>query len=584
MRSSDPLISAFALLRPRVPRLLLAIGLGVLSLASALGLIALSAWLITRAWQMPPVLELTVAVVAVRALAISRGVFHYCERLASHDTALRAAGSARERMYAVLAGGRLDTVMRRHSGELLTRLGADVDHIADALVRGIIPIAVAAVLAVASTTTVAVISPEASGVMAACLLVAGVVAPWLTARAVRAEEAAALQHHSARDIATMTALEHGPELRVNGRLDPFIEECQRQQRDWGQAADRGAAPAAVASAMPIAAIGVTVVGAVIAGIALANAVAPTTVAVLMLVPLAAFEASSALPSAAVVLTRARLAAARLGELTDEQPPQVHPDVGPSPRRAAELAAVDLRSGFSPSHAGDRIGVTLPPGARAAVTGPSGSGKTAFLMTLAGLLPPVDGEVTLDRCPLPSIDEHDLLRRVGYFAEDAHVFSTTVRDNLLVARGDCTDDELTDALDRVGLRGWLETLPERLNTVLIGGAQAVSAGQRRRLLLARAVVSDVAIVLLDEPTEHLDADDADPILGALLDPACGLFGPERTVVIATHHLATSCPARWVRKLALAEWAPPTAAAVNGHSRLNGNLEVQQCCLWRFDELP
>jgi ATP-binding cassette, subfamily C, bacterial CydC len=95
--------------------------------------------------------------------------------------------------------------------------------------------------------------------------------------------------------------------------------------------------------------------------------------------------------------------------------------------------------------------------------------------------------------------------------------------------------LIDALDRVGLRRWLDALPDGLATVLTGGAQAVSAGQRRRLLLARALISPAAIVLLDEPTEHLDADDAEPVLDALLDPAGGLFGPERTVVVATHHL-------------------------------------------------
>lgn len=534
MRSSDPLVSALRLLRPRIPRLLLAIGFGVLSLGGALALMALSAWLITRAWQMPPVLDLTIAVVAVRALAISRGVFHYCERLASHDTALTAAGRARERIYAMLAGGRVDTVMRRHSGELVTRVGADVDHVADALVRGIVPIGVAAVLAVSAVAAVAMMSPGAAVVLAVCLVAAGVIAPWLAARAVTAEEAAALQHHSARDVSTMIVLDHGPELRVSGRLDEWIVECERQQRDWGRAVDRAAAPAAIASAMPIAAIAVSVLGAAVAGIGLANAVAPTTVAVLMLMPLAAFEAITALPSAAVVLTRARLAARRLNELAGPEPP-VRLHVAPLQHHPGGLAAIDLRCGFSASTSTEPLTLTLPPGARATVSGPSGSGKTTLLMTLAGLLPPREGTVTLDGRPVQSIDEQELVGRIGFFAEDAHLFATTVRDNLLVARGDCTDDELIDALRRVGLRRWLDGLPDGLATVLIGGAQAVSAGQRRRLLLARALLSRVPIVLLDEPTEHLDANDVGQILNALLDPAGALFGSDRTVVVATHHI-------------------------------------------------
>jgi ATP-binding cassette, subfamily C, bacterial CydC len=532
VRSPDPLLSALALLRPRTGRVALAIVLGALSLGSAVALIAMSAWLITRAWEMPPVLQLTVAVVTVRALAISRGVFGYCERLASHDTALRASGTGRERIYERLACGPVDRVVRRRSGELVTGVGADVDHVADALVRGFIPFGVAAMLACAGTAVIAVISPAAAVAMAACMLVAGLIAPWLAARAARGEEAAALRHQAARDAAALAALEHADELRVSGRLDAVIAECHRQQSDWGSAADRAVKPSAIATALPTAATGVSLLAAVVWGIALTGTVAPTTVAVLMLVPLAAFEAFTALPAAATALTRARIAARRLNDLAG---PAVQPQRGLSVATpgAGELAALGLRCGHSPHTGGDPITVTLAPGARAVVTGPSGAGKTVLLMTLAGLLPPVHGVVTLDGQPLQSISEADLVRRVGFFAEDAHVFATTVRDNLLVARGDCGDDEIVDALDRVGLHRWRSGLPDGLATVLIGGAQAVSAGQRRRLLLARALLSPAEIVLLDEPTEHLDIDDAEPMLAALLDPAGGLFGRDRTVVVATH---------------------------------------------------
>jgi ATP-binding cassette subfamily C protein CydC len=180
-------------------------------------------------------------------------------------------------------------------------------------------------------------------------------------------------------------------------------------------------------------------------------------------------------------------------------------------------------------------VDLAPGARLAVTGASGSGKTTLLMTLAGLLPPVHGRVTLDGIDLQDLREGELRRAVSFFAEDAHIFATTVRDNLLVARGDCDDEELTMAVDAVGLGPWLAGLPEGLSTVLTAGAQAVSAGQRRRLLLARAVLSPAGIVLLDEPTEHLDAADADNVLHALLGDEPRLLSADKTVVVATHHL-------------------------------------------------
>ncbi len=480
------------LLRPRLSRLLMAVVLGVLSLGSALALAGISAWLITRAWQMPPVLDLAVAVVAVRALGISRGVLGYCQRLASHDTALRAAASTREALYRRLAEAPADVAMRLHSGELVTRIGASVDELSDVLVRAVLPIAVAAVLSVAAVAVIAVISPGAAAVLTVCLLIAGVAAPWLAVRAVTAAEDIAAQHHSGRDIAAMLALEHAPELRVSGRLDAVIAESDSRHRDWGGASDRAAAPAALAAAAPTAAVGISVLGAIVAAIGIADTVAPMTVAILMLLPLSAFEATTALPAAAVQLTRSRIAVRRLRDLTEPN------------------AAMRMRPPVTP--------VALEPGARLAVTGPSGTGKTTLLMAMA---------------ENPS--------EAAFFAEDAHLFATTVRDNLLVARGNADDDELRNALRQVGLGDWLEGLPDGLSTVLVGGAAAVSAGQRRRLLLARALLSTTPTVLLDEPTEHLDAADGARLLNELLTPGA-LFPAERTVVVATHHLPDDvvCP--------------------------------------------
>lgn len=538
MRRSDPLRPAIAsLLRPRLPRLLAGIALGVLSLGSALALAGVSAWLITRAWQMPPVLDLSVAAVAVRAFAISRGVLHYCERLVTHDAALHAAGTARAQIYRRLAGGDAAAAVRLHSGELVARVGADVDELANVLVRAVVPIGVAVVLALAATAVIAAISPPAAAVLAACLLIAGFVAPRLASRAAVTQEDVARQHHSERDTAAMIALEHAPELRVAGALPAVIAESRRRQRAWGEALDAAARPAAIAEAMPTAAIGASVLGAVVAGIALAPAVAPTTLAILMLLPLSAFEAMTPLPAAAVQLTRSRLAARRLLDLIGVDHPQAPKTSVHAPANPVGLGwlSADVRSGHPHGLRSTHVTLDLPPGSRLAVTGASGSGKTTLLMTLAGLVPPMEGAVTLDGVELSRFDEADLRSAISFFAEDAHIFATTVRDNLLVARGDCRDDKLAATLEAVGLSRWLAGLPEGLSTVLTGGAQALSAGQRRRLLLARAVIAPAGIVLLDEPTEHLDAGDAERVLRDLLSPDAGLISADRTVVVATHHL-------------------------------------------------
>ena len=544
MPRSDPLLAAFTLLRPRLPRILAAIALGVLSLGSALALAGVSAWLITRAWQMPPVLDLSVAVVAVRTFAISRGVLHYCERLATHDTALRAAGTARAQIYSRLARGPAGAAVRLHSGELVARVGADVDDLANVLVRAAVPIGVAAVLGLAATAVVAAISPPAAAVLAICLLIAGFVAPRLAGRAAALQEEVARQHHSDRDTAAMIALEHAPELRVAGALPDVIAESQRRQHAWGDALDAAARPAAIAEAVPTSAIGASVLGAVVAAIGLAHTVAPTTLAVLMLLPLSAFEAMTPLPAAAVQLMRSRIAARRLLDLAPARPNPSENSASAPPAGTGRLS-VDMCSGHVDAARPTRADLDLSPGARLAVTGASGAGKTTLLMTLAGLLPPLDGRVLLDGTDLSQFDEDELHRAISFFAEDAHIFATTVRDNLLVARGDCPDDELMAALDAVGLGPWHAGLPEGLSTVLTGGAQALSAGQRRRLLLARALISPARIVLLDEPTEHLDAMDAERVLCELLGPNSRLMSPKRTVVVATHHLPSGIGCRELR---------------------------------------
>lgn len=531
------------LLSPRLPRLLLAIVLGACSLGSALALAGVSAWLITRAWQMPPVLDLSVAVVAVRTFGISRGVLGYCERLASHDVALRSAGNARVEIYQRLARGPLNNGTHLRSGDLLGRVGSDVDALSDVLTRALVPIGVAVLLAVAAVSVIGTISGTAAAVLAVCLLFAGVIAPWLAARAAQAQESVATTLRSRRDSATLIALDHAAELRVAGRLASVIAEAEREHHDWGRAMDRAAVPAAAAVAAPAAATAVSVLGAVIIGIGLSDMTAPTTLAVLMLLPLSAFEATGALPAAAIALTRARLAAARLLDLCTSPPGTSPPGLSPPDTSPAALAgaitprlcASGLQAGHPDSRIGQRVDLDLAPGARFAITGESGAGKTALLMTLAGLIPPISGSVTIEDRPLRSVAESELRSYVCYFAEDAHLFTTTVRDNLLVANGGCTDGQLVEVLGRVGLSDWLMGLPDGLSTVLEGGAAAVSAGQRRRLLLARVLICPSRIVLLDEPTEHLDINDAAAVLTDLLDPLGGLVEPSRTVVVATHQL-------------------------------------------------
>ncbi|MBE5460100.1 thiol reductant ABC exporter subunit CydC [Mycobacteroides abscessus] len=533
-RTSDPLRHWLFALHVRPARLAMAVMFGVLALGSALGLAGLSAWLITRAWQMPPVLDLSVAVVAVRALGISRGIWRYCERLAGHDIALRGAATVRTHVYARLTGG---PAGRLRKGAVLERIGTDIDELAETVVRSIIPAAVAAVLGIAATAVIALISIPAAAVMACALLVADVLAPALAARAARARETRGARARALHSETAVEILDHAPELRVGGLLPHQLEMARRRRREWAAAQDQAAAPAAWSAAVPTIAVGMASVGALAAAVELANHVAPTTLAILVLLPLAAFEASTALTAAAVGIARSRASARHLHELASDS--QVTEPVDVMPPSAAAGAAVECSELHW--HTGNSISgplsFRLPAGARMAVTGASGIGKTSLLTTLAGLTRSVSGTIRIHNDALADLPAAELPGLIRFFAEDAHLFATTVRDNLLVARGDAPDGDLVDALSVAGLGPWLESLPQGLDTMMTAGAGSVSGGQRRRILLARALLSQVPVLLLDEPTEHLDGHDSDSILRKLLNANSSLLAG-RTVVVATHHLPDS----------------------------------------------
>ncbi|GAA4659985.1 thiol reductant ABC exporter subunit CydC [Gordonia humi] len=538
MRASDPLIRAleFAGLRRTTP--LVAILLGAGGALSALGLAALSAWLITRAWQMPPVLYLSVAVTAVRALGISRALFRYLERLATHDVALRAMGTARARIYRVLATGAPEAAVRADRGALLARTADDVDEIGDAVVRGLVPMAVGGVTGIAAVAIMAVVSPLSAIVLAVALLISGVLAPRLGARAsVRAVVDGARARESVGTSVT-GLLWHGAELAVAGRRRSALAALRSADVDHARAVDDAAARQAGAASLTPFALLVSVVAAAVIAVDLASGapgslmeatssdgvLTPMLLGVLILLPLSSFEETGALTDAAIAWERGRRSAARVMALVDAAGPErtvADPVFDPRP---ATLTVAALQWGHErPLGPADGLDLRLRPGDRLAVTGPSGAGKSTLGLTLAGLLEPLSGSVVTEPGELSTC--------AAYFPEEGHLFSTTLRENLRVARGDVTDDEIVDALREVGLGRWIDALPDGLDTELAGAA-AVSGGQRRRILLARALVHDARIVVLDEPTEHLDADDATELLGRICARE-GMFGSDRVVVVITH---------------------------------------------------
>ncbi|HEY0119459.1 MAG TPA: ATP-binding cassette domain-containing protein, partial [Cellulomonas sp.] len=182
-----------------------------------------------------------------------------------------------------------------------------------------------------------------------------------------------------------------------------------------------------------------------------------------------------------------------------------------------------------------VDLDIAPGQAVAVVGPSGAGKTTLLLTLAGLLPPAAGTLRIGGDDPAVLSPPERASRVVVTTEDAHVFGTTVLENLRVARGDVTPDEASSALAAVGLDGWLAALPDGLDTLLGPDARTVSGGERRRLLLARALLARARLLLVDEPAEHLDPATADALVTALLAGPRAAGGAARGIVLVTHRL-------------------------------------------------
>ncbi|MFF8572891.1 thiol reductant ABC exporter subunit CydD [Streptomyces sp. NPDC015408] len=517
-------------------RLTLGLLLGSLALGSAVGLMATSGYLISRASEQPPVLYLMVAVTATRAFGIGRAVFRYAERLVTHDAVLRMLADTRVAVYRRLERLAPAGLRRTRRGDLLSRLVADVDTLQDYWLRWLLPAGGAVVVSAASVGFTAWLLPEAGAVLAAGLLAAGVGVPLVTGAVARRAErrlapARGVLATRVADLLTGTA-----ELTVAGALPGRAAEARRADGTLTRIVSRAATATALGDGLTALISGLTVAGAALVG---AQAVADgrlagVAMAVVVLTPLAAFEAVLGLPLAVQYRQRVRRSAERVYEVLDAPEPVREPE---TPRQAPSSPFPVVLRGLAARHAGqDRdalagLDLTLAEGRRVAVVGPSGSGKTTLAQTLLRFLDADAGSYTLAGVDAYALAGDDVRRLVGLCAQDAHLFDSSVRENLLLARKDATEGELRDALARARLLEWADSLPDGLDTLVGAHGARLSGGQRQRLALARALLADFPVLVLDEPAEHLDLPTADALTADLLAATEG-----RTTLLITHRLA------------------------------------------------
>ncbi|GAA0282647.1 hypothetical protein GCM10009539_83310 [Cryptosporangium japonicum] len=514
-------------------RLVLAGGLGAGALGCSVALLATSGWLISRASQQPPVLELAVAVTAVRAFGIGRGLLRYVERLVGHDATFRILAALRSRVYARLErlGPAALPAFRR--GDLLARFVADVDQIQDRYLRIRLPFAIAVVVGVLSVLGAAVLLPAAGAALAVALLIGGVVVPWLTVRTAERAERETVADRAALTTSAVELLQGAPELIAHGAAGARLRALDELDRRLERSAARSAWATGLAAALTALATGGAVLAALAAG---ASAVEggrldPVLLAVVVLLPLAAFETVTGLPVAARSLARVRESDARLAEIVAAEPPVTAGSARPDGVFPLVLSGVGARWPGASTAALTDVDLRVDAGRRIAVVGASGAGKSTLAALLVRFLDPSAGTFTLAGRPVQYFDPDAVRERIGWCAQDAHLFDTSIRDNLRVARPEAGEPELFAALDAARIADWVRSLPAGLDTPVGERGTRVSGGQRQRLALARVVLAGFPVVVLDEPTANLDPPTADALTLDLLAATEG-----RATVLITHRLA------------------------------------------------
>jgi ATP-binding cassette subfamily C protein CydC len=517
--------------RPRAlrPAILRAGLIGGAATASGIALTATSGWLIVSASTRPLILTLLTAIVAVRAFGIARPAFRYLERLRSHDAALADLADRRTTAYRSLIPLTPARLGRRSRAEVLTGVVHDLDDEVDAQVRVVVPVLSTVAAGVVAAAATALVDP-ASGAALALLLLAATAVSLGVWRAQRRSQDAALA--SRAEVARVAALVSGSagELQAvggSGTAAAWLDAAHRRLADAVMRQGRSRA-FGVGALVALTAAATVAVAALAAHADLSAPVA----ALLVLTPLATGDALAGLPEAMSAQARAEAATRRVEQLLQQPAAVAGRGDWPVPAPAGPAPQLRLRGVTATwtgreAHLGP-IDLVVQPGVRLAVVGSNGCGKSTLLAVLARHLDPSRGRYEVEGEAVTGLDLEETRELFAVVDDAPHVFATTLRENLRLARPGCRDEPVVAALVEAGLGHWLAGLPDGLDTVLGTGGRGISGGERARLGIARALLSGRPVLLLDEPVAHLDHATAVSVLGDLVDATRG-----RTVVMVTH---------------------------------------------------
>ena len=516
-------------------RILLAAFLGFATIASSIGLMMTSAFIIARAALHPSIADLQVAIVGVRFFGISRGLFRYLERYVSHDLNFRLLARIRVWLYQrilPLAPARLQDY---RSGDLLTRLVADVDELENFFIRVLAPPLVAIAIILLTWALLNLFSPAAALAVVLLLILAGTALPLLVQALARRPGQQHIELRSRLNARLVEGIQGMADLLAYGAEDRYLARVEALNRETGRVQNRLGAITALNDA------GVTLIMnlAVVVALALAipavtsGALSGVNLAVIALGVMAAFEAVQPLPLAFQHLSATLAAARRIFQVADAPSAVAEPDQpAPCPVDVPALIIDDLsfRYAADAPPALSHISFTLPPGGRMAVVGPSGAGKSTLINLLMRFWEYEQGRILLDARDIRDCAGDDVRARFSVVSQTTHIFNATLRENLLLARPDASEEALWEALAQAQLADFVRSLPLGLDTWAGEMGLQLSGGERQRLAIARALLKDAPILLLDEPTANLDAV-TERALWRDLQPLMA----RRSVLLITHRL-------------------------------------------------
>lgn len=516
--------------------LTLGIVLAIITLLASIGLLTLSGWFLSASavagfagiysfnYMLPAA--------GVRGAAITRTAGRYFERLVSHDATFRVLQHLRIHTFSKLLPLSPAGLARYRQGELLNRIVADVDTLDHLYLRVISPLVGAFVVIMVVTIGLSVLDVTLACTLGGVMLLTLFIMPPVFYRAGKTT-GQNLTHLRGQYRQQLTAwLQGQAELTIFGASDRYRAQMEATELQWHEAQRRQSELTALSQALMllIGAVAILLMLWMAAGGVGGNTQPGALIALFVFCALAAFEALAPVTGAFQHLGQVIASAMRITELTEQKPEVIFPtDVSDVPAKVT-LTLRDVAFSYpgQAQKALDSLSLQVNPGDHIAILGRTGCGKSTLLQLLTRAWDPQQGEILLNDRPIAALNEATLRKTISVVPQRVHLFSATLRDNLRLAAPDASDQQLTDTLRRVGLEKLLDDTG--LNSWLGEGGRQLSGGELRRLAIARALLHDAPLMLLDEPTEGLDATTESQMLELLADVMRG-----KTLLMVTHRL-------------------------------------------------